>query len=98
MRGGKELAPVTLAKLGGSVITDKAKPFSFREEVVSALGKEIAASPQPVVLVHCGGSFAHPVAKEYRLTSVPYSRGRTTVIKTTNAKHSLIQPYSRPLI
>jgi len=92
------LAPVILAKLGGSVITDKGKPFSFREEVVSALGKEIATSHQLVVLVHGGGSFGHPVAKEYGLTSGAYSRGGEGVSKTRDAMYALDQLVCRTLM
>ena len=92
------MAPVTLAKLGGSVITDKTKPFSFRAEVVSALGEEIAASHERVVLVHGGGSFGHPVAKEYGLTSGAYSRGGEGVSKTRDAMYALNQLVCRALM
>jgi isopentenyl phosphate kinase len=91
------LAPVALAKLGGSVITDKTKPFSFREDVVSALGEEIAASRERVVIVHGGGSFGHPVAKEYGLTSGAYSRGGEGVSKTRDAMYALDQLVCRAL-
>ena len=92
------MAPVTLAKLGGSVITDKTKPFSFRAEVVSALGEEIAASHERVVLVHGGGSFGHSVAKEYGLTSRAYSRGGEGVSKTRDAMYALNQLVCRALM
>jgi len=92
------LAPVTLAKLGGSVITDKKKPFSFREDVVSALGEEIAASHERVVLVHGGGSFGHPVAKEYGLTSGAYTRVGRGVSRTRDAMYELNQLVCRALI
>jgi len=92
------LAPVTLAKLGGSVITDKTKPFSFRAEVVSALGEEIAASHERVVLVHGGGSFGHSVAKEYGLTSAAYSRGGEGVSRTRDAMYALNQLVCRALM
>ncbi len=56
-----------ILKLGGSVITDKAKPFSVRSEVVRRLTSEIKESGKKVLLVHGGGSFGHPVASEYGL-------------------------------
>jgi len=92
------LARVTLAKLGGSVITDKREPFSFREDVVYALGKEIAGSRERVVLVHGGGSFGHPVAKKYGLTSRAYSRGGEGVSKTRDAMYALNQLVCRALM
>ena len=91
------MAPVTLAKLGGSVITDKTKAFSFREDVVAALGEEITASHERVVLVHGGGSFGHPLAKEYGLTSGAYSRGGEGVSKTRDAMYALNQLVCRAL-
>jgi isopentenyl phosphate kinase len=58
-----------IAKLGGSVITDKSKPFSYRPDVVSALSEEISSSDQKVVVVHGGGSFGHVVAKKHGISS-----------------------------
>jgi len=92
------LAPITLVKLGGSLITDKAKPFSYRGEVVSSLGGEIAASGQGVVLVHGGGSFGHTVAKEYGLSSSSYSRAGRGVSRTRAAMYELNQLVCRSLI
>ncbi len=44
-------------KLGGSLITDKRVPYSFREEVIRQIAKELKGFK--VVLVHGGGSFGH---------------------------------------
>ncbi len=44
-------------KLGGSLITDKRVPYSFKEEVVRRIAKEIKGFN--VILVHGGGSFGH---------------------------------------
>ena len=91
------MAPVALVKLGGSLITDKTEPFSFRAEAVLALGQEIASSRQQVVVVHGGGSFGHPLAKQYRLTSRTYSRGGRGVSETRDAMYELDQLVSRAL-
>jgi len=56
-----------LLKLGGSVVTDKSRAFSMREEVVKRLAGEIAEVGGELVIVHGGGSFGHPVATEHRL-------------------------------
>ena len=57
---------LVVVKLGGSVITDKSKPFSLNSHVIRRLGREVAeASDKSIILVHGGGSYAHPVAKKY---------------------------------
>ena len=55
-----------VVKFGGSVITQKDRPFSLRRRVLYRLARELRASPSPVALVHGGGSFAHPLARKYR--------------------------------
>jgi isopentenyl phosphate kinase len=56
-----------VVKLGGSVITDKKKKFFVRKEVLSRLAREISKSKRPLVIVHGGGSFGHPLAAEYKI-------------------------------
>lgn len=56
-----------ILKLGGSVVTDKRVPFFFRREVVEAIGGVLRRVGEPLVLIHGGGSFGHPVAKRYGL-------------------------------
>jgi len=58
----------TVLKLGGSVITDKEKKLTPNLPAIERLAKEISrANVSPLVLVHGGGSFGHPVAEQYRL-------------------------------
>jgi isopentenyl phosphate kinase len=52
-------APVVV-KLGGSAITDKSRTSTPRLEVIHNAIKEIASFSGPLVLLHGGGSFAHP--------------------------------------
>ena len=52
-------APVVV-KLGGSAITDKSKASTARLEVIHNAIKEVAAFSGPMILLHGGGSFAHP--------------------------------------
>ncbi|MBI3116023.1 MAG: isopentenyl phosphate kinase family protein [Thaumarchaeota archaeon] len=85
---GRELVVV---KLGGSVVTDKSKPFSYRRKVVAALGRAMAASGQRIVLVHGGGSFGHPVAKHYGLSSSPSRSTAEGVSRTREAMFRLNQ-------
>jgi isopentenyl phosphate kinase len=58
-------------KLGGSVITRKSVPRSYRPGVVRRLAGAIASAGLPVAVVHGGGSFGHPLAKRYGLSSRP---------------------------
>jgi isopentenyl phosphate kinase len=54
-----------IVKLGGSVITDKRRPFVVRHAILRRLARELAAAKEHLVLVHGGGSFGHPVASKY---------------------------------
>ncbi len=56
-----------LVKLGGSVITDKAKVTTLRRTNLVRLAGEIAASGQEVIVVHGAGSFGHIKARKHRL-------------------------------
>ncbi|MDG6989004.1 MAG: isopentenyl phosphate kinase family protein [Nitrososphaerota archaeon] len=78
-----------MAKLGGSVITDKSKPFSYRPDVVSALSEEIASSDQKVVVVHGGGSFGHSVARQHGLSSEVGEAPAVGVAQTRGAMYEL---------
>jgi isopentenyl phosphate kinase len=68
--GRVEFNNLQLLKLGGSLITDKARARTARPEVVRRLAKEIAAALETdealqVILGHGAGSFAHVPAKRY---------------------------------
>ncbi|MDA4134250.1 MAG: isopentenyl phosphate kinase [Thaumarchaeota archaeon] len=59
-----------VVKLGGSIISEsKTKRFSYRAETVTSLARAISNSGLDVIVVHGGGAFGHPVAKEYGLSS-----------------------------
>jgi isopentenyl phosphate kinase len=58
----------TVLKIGGSVITDKEKKLTPNLSAIERLTKEISrANISPLILVHGGGSFGHPVAEQYGL-------------------------------
>ncbi len=78
-------------KLGGSVITFKDKDMTADHEGIRRLSDEIkAAWPLPLVLVHGGGSFGHPVAKKYRLTEGYKSERQVAgFARTHRAMHEL---------
>ncbi|MGD8543676.1 MAG: hypothetical protein PVG48_00980, partial [Candidatus Bathyarchaeota archaeon] len=58
----------TVLKLGGSVITNKEKPLTPNLSAIKRLANEISkANVSRLVLVHGGGSFGHPIAKQYAI-------------------------------
>ena len=58
-----------LLKLGGSLLTDKDKPYSIREDVVKSAIQQIIDANKKLILIHGGGSFGHPLAKEYSISA-----------------------------
>jgi len=63
-----DVSKPTILKLGGSVITIKGRPFTPSEKAIIRLAEEIARSDvNSLVIVHGGGSFGHPVAKQYEI-------------------------------
>lgn len=62
------LSKLTILKFGGSVITIKGRPFTPNKKAIIRLAEEIARSDvNSLVIVHGGGSFGHPVAKQYEI-------------------------------
>lgn len=58
-------------KLGGSLITDKSRPYTPRQDVLKSLASQIAEQREScpnlrIVLGHGSGSFGHTAAKEYK--------------------------------
>ncbi len=76
---------MTVVKLGGSIVTDKRVDFSYRDDVVRSLGRAISASQERIVLVHGGGSFGHPIARKYGLSSSSSRRSPEGVAETRKA-------------
>jgi len=66
-----------ILKLGGSVVTDKDKPFTANIGNIRRLADEVASSGfQPLIVIHGGGSFGHPVAKKHGISSGLKRRGQ----------------------
>ena len=68
-----ELLPMgdlILIKLGGSVITNKSKPFTARVSIIKRLAKEIIgkykSKKTDLIIGHGGGSFPHVPASKYQ--------------------------------
>lgn len=63
-------AKLTVIKVGGSVITEKAKRFTLNKDNLRKISEDLAKLYREgwsIVVVHGGGSFGHPVAALYRL-------------------------------
>ena len=56
-----------IIKFGGSAITDKSKDFTPRLEVLDNAASQLAQVEENVVIVHGGGSYGHPLAKQFEL-------------------------------
>jgi len=68
-----------ILKLGGSVVTHKDRPKTANTDAIKRLASEVAtAGPRKLVVVHGGGSYGHPLAKEYDI-SAGYSSPRQLV-------------------
>ncbi|WP_069808190.1 isopentenyl phosphate kinase [Vulcanisaeta thermophila] len=60
-----------LIKLGGSSISDKTKPLSYREDWVRGFSRVVLKflrEGHQFIFIHGGGSFAHPLALSYGLS------------------------------
>jgi len=68
MKASELSAKPTVLKLGGSVITHKNKLLTANLTAIGRLAEEIAEAKIPqLIVVHGGGSFGHPLAKEYAI-------------------------------
>jgi isopentenyl phosphate kinase len=72
---------IVLLKLGGSLITDKDKPYTPRLEKLALLAQEINAvvTSTPdllLILGHGSGSFGHTAAKKYGTREGVHTRGQ----------------------
>lgn len=63
------MKPLILIKLGGSLITDKSKPYTVKKDILKNISNEIAEilkeKKYSLVVAHGGGSFPHTSAKKY---------------------------------
>jgi isopentenyl phosphate kinase len=58
-----------ILKLGGSVVTHKDGQKTPNTDAIKRLAHEVAsAGPRRLVVIHGGGSYGHPLAKEYDIS------------------------------
>ena len=63
---------LTVIKLGGSLLTDKSKPYEARKSIIESAARELKACMdegliESLVVVHGVGSFGHPPVLEHKL-------------------------------
>ncbi len=59
---------MTILKIGGSIITDKHKPYSIRREIIRRIARELKPylrRSDDLILVHGGGSYGHHIVRLY---------------------------------
>jgi len=74
-----------LIKLGGSIITNKAKPLSARRKTIDNILKQIKKINEPKILVHGGGSYGHYWSMKYDMHTKPakYDLKGLSVVKNS---------------
>lgn len=63
------MKPIILVKIGGSLITDKTKPFTIKQRALDIICQEIKLAQncgKQLIVGHGAGSFAHFPAKKYQ--------------------------------
>jgi len=63
---------ITVIKLGGSLLTDKSRPYEARKSIIAATAMELRECIdegliESLVLIHGVGSYGHPPVLEYKL-------------------------------
>lgn len=79
------MARPVLLKLGGSILTDKAKESTFRRGVASRVLQEVAKAKVPVVILHGAGSFGHPTVARSGVGSGAMDAGKAQGVSDTFA-------------
>ncbi|MFX0074752.1 MAG: isopentenyl phosphate kinase [Candidatus Hermodarchaeota archaeon] len=82
---------VILLKLGGSVLTNKNKPFSIRKKVVKSSVRQIIDADEKVILIHGGGSFGHPLAKRYQISKGLDKNVTNQILGVAETHHAMIK-------
>jgi isopentenyl phosphate kinase len=97
------MTELILVKLGGSIITDKSKPFTENLENIKRLANEIHESRKKknfrLIVGHGGGSFPHSPAKTYRTNEgIVSEKSHEGIAKVQDAASRLNRIIVRELI
>jgi isopentenyl phosphate kinase len=104
------MSRLLVLKLGGSLLTDKMRPYSLRTDVLKAASAEVAAClrdgvVEKLVIVHGVGSYGHPPVIEHKLYKgfmdkaqlLPLSRTQSKVNELRSAIISSLQDEGVPV-
>jgi len=80
---------IILLKLGGSLLTDKNKPKSIREDIVKSAIQQIIDANVKLILIHGGGSFGHPLAKQYAISKGIDVSIKNQILGLTKTHHAM---------
>ena len=61
------MSKITVLKLGGSAVTDKTSKCTPNIPVIQHVADQLSDYKEPLILIHGGGSYAHPFVTESRL-------------------------------
>lgn len=74
-----------LVKVGGSLLTDKSRDMTLRDEVAQRVIHEVAQARRPTVLLHGAGSFGHPFVKRFGIGVAPFDNAKHVGVSQTLA-------------
>ena len=74
-----------LIKLGGSIITNKAKPLSARKSSIDKIVRALKKIDESIIVVHGGGSYGHYWSVKYNMHTKPayYNTHGVSVVKNS---------------
>ncbi len=74
-----------LIKLGGSIITNKEKPFSPRKKSIDKIVRALKKIDESIIVVHGGGSYGHYWSVKYNMHTKPanYNTHGVSVVKNS---------------
>lgn len=72
----KEKEITVVLKLGGSVVTDKNKPFTISPDLPRIAHEIKQSGAKRLVIIHGGGSFGHPLASKYKIQQGKKTQGQ----------------------
>ena len=87
----KKSNKIALLKLGGSLLTNKSKPFSIREDIVKNAVEQIINANEKVILIHGGGSFGHPLAKRFKISNGIDNSIPNQIFGLVETHHSMVK-------
>lgn len=82
-----------LVKLGGSILTDKARLRTPRKATIARVTKELTGLGDDLIVVHGAGSFGHVLARKYKLngpTAAFKAKGAALVQRDVRALDAIV--------